>query len=74
MSTTNLARSNTMFSTGTRSTLSAAPPKTLILCFDGTANQPNERGTNIGKLFFALEKEHLEHQMCYYQPGIGKYN
>lgn len=45
--------------------------RTLILCFDGTSNRPVEAGTNVGRLFFALEKADSARQKCYYQPGLG---
>ncbi|KAG8944227.1 hypothetical protein FRC04_002094 [Tulasnella sp. 424] len=49
------------------------PPKTLILCFDGTSNSFSDENTNVVRLFNALEKHKSERQMCYYQPGIGTY-
>ncbi|KAG9016007.1 hypothetical protein FRB90_003866 [Tulasnella sp. 427] len=48
-------------------------PKTLILCFDGTSNSFNDENTNVVRLFSALEKNEMDKQMCYYQPGIGTY-
>ncbi|KAG8945742.1 hypothetical protein FRC04_000601 [Tulasnella sp. 424] len=48
-------------------------PRTLVLCFDGTANRPESgHGTNVGILFESLNK-HTDKQVCYYQPGIGTY-
>ncbi|KAG8977139.1 hypothetical protein FRB90_008884, partial [Tulasnella sp. 427] len=49
------------------------PPRTLILCFDGTADSFDDDVTNVVRLFAALEKEQPERQLCYYQPGIGTY-
>ncbi|KIO16383.1 hypothetical protein M407DRAFT_232519 [Tulasnella calospora MUT 4182] len=49
------------------------PPKTLILCFDGTSNSFSDENTNVVRLFNALEKHKTRKQMCYYQPGIGTY-
>ncbi|KIO29821.1 hypothetical protein M407DRAFT_226348 [Tulasnella calospora MUT 4182] len=49
------------------------PPKTLILCFDGTSNSFSDENTNVVRLFNALEKHKTGKQMCYYQPGIGTY-
>lgn len=46
-------------------------PRTLILCFDGTADAFDDDTTNVVKLFSALEKERPDRQLCYYQPGIG---
>lgn len=48
-------------------------PRTLILCFDGTADAFDDDTTNVVKLFSALEKERPDRQLCYYQPGIGTY-
>ncbi|KAG8939817.1 hypothetical protein FRC04_005965, partial [Tulasnella sp. 424] len=49
------------------------PPRTLILCFDGTADSFDDDTTNVVRLFAALEKERPDRQLCYYQPGIGTY-
>ncbi|KAG8961540.1 hypothetical protein FRC05_005925, partial [Tulasnella sp. 425] len=46
------------------------PPRTLILCFDGTADSFDDDTTNVVRLFAALEKERPDRQLCYYQPGI----
>ncbi|TDL22155.1 hypothetical protein BD410DRAFT_770672 [Rickenella mellea] len=46
-------------------------PRTLVLCFDGTSNQYDGDNTNVVKLFSLLSKD--EHQLCYYQAGIGTY-
>ncbi|TFY67871.1 hypothetical protein EVJ58_g1350 [Rhodofomes roseus] len=46
--------------------------RTLVMCFDGTADQYNGKNTNVVKLYSLLKKEHPE-QLCYYQPGIGTY-
>ncbi|KAG8968004.1 hypothetical protein FRC05_001714, partial [Tulasnella sp. 425] len=48
-------------------------PKTLILCFDGTSNSFTDENTNVVRIFSALEKNDMDRQMCYYQPGIGTY-
>ncbi|KAG8905239.1 hypothetical protein FRB99_000406 [Tulasnella sp. 403] len=48
-------------------------PRTLVLCFDGTANALSNENTNVVRLFAALEKHRRERQLCYYQPGIGTY-
>ncbi|KAF9817319.1 hypothetical protein IEO21_03579 [Rhodonia placenta] len=47
-------------------------PRTLILCFDGTADQFSDTNTNVVKLYSLFKKEESE-QLCYYQPGIGTY-
>lgn len=48
-----------------------APSRTLVLCFDGTANKYGHKITNVIRLFWALEKKKPDQQVCYYQPGIG---
>ncbi|THH01914.1 hypothetical protein EW026_g871 [Hermanssonia centrifuga] len=47
--------------------------RTLILCFDGTANQYDGDNTNVVKFYSLLQKDATEEQMCYYQPGVGTY-
>ncbi|KAI1793368.1 hypothetical protein LXA43DRAFT_972022 [Ganoderma leucocontextum] len=49
-------------------------PRTLILCFDGTANQYDGDNTNVVKFYSLLKKDGAsDQQLCYYQPGIGTY-
>lgn len=48
-------------------------PRTLVLCFDGTANEFGERNTNVVKLYSILKKDDPKSQLCYYQAGIGTY-
>ncbi|GBE84989.1 hypothetical protein SCP_0701740 [Sparassis crispa] len=50
----------------------AYKPRTLILCFDGTADQYDGYNTNVVKLYGLLKKDDSE-QLCYYQPGVGTY-
>ncbi|KAG6830582.1 hypothetical protein H0H92_016033 [Tricholoma furcatifolium] len=45
--------------------------RTLIVCFDGTANEYSGVDTNIIKFFALLKKDDFNQQLCYYQPGIG---
>ncbi|KAJ7580383.1 hypothetical protein C8J56DRAFT_1103394 [Mycena floridula] len=56
---------------------STIPPehsnRTLILCFDGTGNQFDNKNSNIIRFFSALKKEDNREQMVYYQSGIGTY-
>ncbi|KAH9947605.1 hypothetical protein B0H21DRAFT_323664 [Amylocystis lapponica] len=58
----------------TRSNSSQDPhrPRTLILCFDGTADQYDGTNTNVVKLYSLLNKDESQ-QLCYYQPGVGTY-
>ncbi|KAF8330823.1 uncharacterized protein EI90DRAFT_3059388 [Cantharellus anzutake] len=44
--------------------------RTLILCFDGTAEEYGERNTNVVRLLSCLEQSHPK-QLVYYQTGIG---
>ncbi|KAG9034323.1 hypothetical protein FRB95_013359 [Tulasnella sp. JGI-2019a] len=49
-------------------------PRTLVLCFDGTANQfEDDRNTNVVHLFSMLKRNDPERQLVYYQTGIGTY-
>lgn len=48
-------------------------PRTLVLCFDGTTNQYDSDNTNVVKLFSLLQKDNMDEQLCYYQPGVGTY-
>jgi hypothetical protein len=47
-------------------------PRTLVLCFDGTASQYMSANTNVVKLYSMLRKDKTE-QVTYYQAGIGTY-
>lgn len=49
------------------------PPRTLVLCFDGTSNEYDANNTNVVKLFSLLKKDNIDQQMCYYQAGVGTY-
>lgn len=46
--------------------------RTLVLAFDGTANEFNHANTNVTKLCSVLQNNH-DRQMVYYQAGIGTY-
>ncbi|KAH9080200.1 hypothetical protein EDB83DRAFT_954189 [Lactarius deliciosus] len=48
-------------------------PRTLVLCFDGTANEFSKRNTNVVKLYSILKKDSPKSQLCYYQERIGTY-
>ncbi|KAF8555257.1 hypothetical protein OG21DRAFT_1603016 [Imleria badia] len=52
---------------------SARPPRTIVLCFDGTNGQYDSQNTNVVKLFGLLRKDCSEQQVAYYQAGIGTY-
>ena len=42
-------------------------PRTLVLCFDGTADEYSNNVTNVIKLYSLLRKDKAEEQLCYYQ-------
>ncbi|QDX26998.1 DUF2235 domain-containing protein [Sphingomonas suaedae] len=44
-------------------------PRNLVLCCDGTSNEPGPAATNVVRLFRALDKD--DTQLVYYDPGIG---
>ncbi|KAF8344878.1 hypothetical protein F5887DRAFT_969295 [Amanita rubescens] len=48
--------------------------RVLILCFDGTGNRFGEDNSNVVRFFRALKKDNHDHQILYYQPGIGTYS
>ncbi|KAI0041923.1 WD40 repeat-like protein [Auriscalpium vulgare] len=45
--------------------------RNLVVCIDGTANQFSEKNTNVVELYSRLDKN--EHQLTYYDSGIGTY-
>ncbi|KAI0293299.1 hypothetical protein B0F90DRAFT_1643195 [Multifurca ochricompacta] len=51
----------------------ARKPRVLVLCFDGTSKEYNDKNTNVIKLYSLLKKDKEEDQLCYYQAGIGTY-
>ncbi|KAH8990234.1 hypothetical protein EDB92DRAFT_1865077 [Lactarius akahatsu] len=53
---------------------SFTPPRTLVLCFDGTGDQFDADNTNIVRLCSTLEKGDRDQQMVYYQSGVGTLN
>ncbi|KAL7280019.1 hypothetical protein ACG7TL_006433 [Trametes sanguinea] len=56
------------------SSIDERKPRTLILCFDGTAEQYDGENTNVVKFYSLLKKDDDEdQQLCYYQPGVGTY-
>nr|GAT48387.1 predicted protein [Mycena chlorophos] len=44
-----------------------ATPRTLVLVFDGTADEYNAYNTNAVRLFGLLKKDDFRQQLCYYQ-------
>lgn len=44
--------------------------RNVVVCCDGTSNQPSKAPTNVAKLVYALAKDPLR-QLVYYHPGLG---
>ena len=44
--------------------------KNIIICLDGTGNQPGKNNSNVARLFRMLERKPGE-QIAYYDPGVG---
>ncbi len=44
-------------------------PRTIILCFDGTGNEYEDKVTNVVKLYSLLKKD-SKNQLCYYQVSV----
>jgi uncharacterized protein (DUF2235 family) len=44
--------------------------RNIVVCCDGTSNQPSKAATNVVKLIFSLVKD-PEAQLVYYHPGLG---
>ncbi len=45
-------------------------PKNIVICCDGTSNQPAHEMTNVAKLYFTLVNDPLR-QVTFYHPGVG---
>src|SRR5437016_4069770 len=45
-------------------------PRNVVICCDGTSNQPASDMTNLAKLYFALQNDALR-QITFYHPGLG---
>ena len=44
--------------------------RNIVVCCDGTSNEPANDMTNVVKLYFTLENDPLR-QVTYYHPGVG---
>jgi uncharacterized protein (DUF2235 family) len=44
-------------------------PRNLVVCLDGTTNEPDAGTTNVARLFDVAVKD--EQQLVYYDPGVG---
>ena len=47
----------------------ASGPRNLVVCLDGTSNEPETGSTNVARMFDVAEKN--AGQMVYYDPGVG---
>jgi len=52
-----------------RAPAASRPPKSIVLCLDGTGNQYGENNTNVVLLNRVVERS--ERQLVYYDPGVG---
>ncbi|WP_457101147.1 phospholipase effector Tle1 domain-containing protein, partial [Microbacterium sp. P5_E9] len=48
---------------------SSPPPRNLVICFDGTSNEPETGATAVTRLYQVAEKS--DAQLVYYDPGVG---
>ncbi len=48
---------------------SAAQPRNLVICLDGTTNEPETGFTNVARMFDVCVKD--DQQLVYYDPGVG---
>lgn len=44
-------------------------PRNLVLCLDGTSNEPEKQWTNVVRLYSVLSRD--ADQLLYYDPGVG---
>jgi uncharacterized protein (DUF2235 family) len=47
----------------------ASGPRNLVVCLDGTTNEPETGFTNVARMFDVAEKNSA--QLVYYDPGVG---
>jgi uncharacterized protein (DUF2235 family) len=45
-------------------------PKNIVICLDGTANEPEKNPTNVARIFEIALKD-PSRQVAYYDPGVG---
>ena len=43
--------------------------RNIVLCLDGTSNEPETGMTNVARMFDVAVKG--DHQLVYYDPGVG---
>ena len=46
-----------------------AQPRNLVICLDGTSNEPEQGATNVARIYDIAVKD--ETQLVYYDPGVG---
>lgn len=44
-------------------------PRNLVVCLDGTSNEPEHGATNVTRIYRVAQKN--ERQLVYYDPGVG---
>jgi uncharacterized protein (DUF2235 family) len=58
-----------MTSSGSPRAVDASSPRNLVVCLDGTTNEPETGFTNVARIFDVAEKSPA--QLAYYDPGVG---
>jgi uncharacterized protein (DUF2235 family) len=58
-----------MTSSGNAQPADRSSPRNLVVCLDGTTNQPETGFTNVARMFDVAEKNPA--QLAYYDPGVG---
>ena len=58
-----------MASSGSIQPADASSPRNLVVCLDGTTNEPETGFTNVARMFDVAEKN--PGQLVYYDPGVG---
>jgi uncharacterized protein (DUF2235 family) len=53
----------------TRNEAPSTPPRNIVICCDGTSNEPGAATTNVVRMFRCLEK--TDQQIVFYDPGVG---
>jgi uncharacterized protein (DUF2235 family) len=43
--------------------------RNLVICLDGTSNEPEQGSTNVGRMYAVAAKS--DEQLAYYDPGVG---
>jgi uncharacterized protein (DUF2235 family) len=44
-------------------------PRNLVVCLDGTNNEPEHGATNVARIYDAARND--DRQLVYYDPGVG---